>query len=67
MGRNWQRPVDERFGVGYAFKLNPTADRYANLPSCRIPAVSGKDHPRGSLNSAMGTVEKGNLGEISLH
>lgn len=23
MGRNWHRPVDERFGVGYAFKINP--------------------------------------------
>ena len=23
IGRNWQRPVDERFGVGYAFKVNP--------------------------------------------
>ena len=23
LGRNWQRPVDERFGVGYAFKVNP--------------------------------------------
>ncbi|MFN7270413.1 MAG: hypothetical protein ACK5TZ_00205, partial [bacterium] len=22
-GRNWQRPVDERFGVGYAFRINP--------------------------------------------
>lgn len=62
LGRNWQRPVDERFGVGYAFKINPHLTVMPTYLRVEYQPYPGKiiHEERLILNATL----KGNLGKF---